>query len=230
MSHDVKRQLFKGLSRKSLDSTTSNLLSRTLRKQSDKYKRPEDDKFVIHKSTSPEDYGIFQSEHPIGESRLAALAQSEQALEELFHQGMDDSASEDEEPDLSNIAAASEIIRDDILISVPGYSKEEITAFKRLRVHDRKNIRLSKVNPLQRAFSDTEFIRGMSERRKQEYLAMNDQFNSDIDVLNEERAFKVDRAQCRGVTNEERTAKQLEFLRESVSGLESDEWMFNTVG
>jgi hypothetical protein len=228
-NQDVKRQLFKGLaSRKpsSFDTSTSNLLSRTLRKQSDKYKRPEDDKFVIHKSTSPEDYAIFNTLHPARESKLQALAQSEQALEEMFHHGLDDSGSEDDEPDLSNIAAASEILQDDILISVPGYSREEITAFKRLRLHDRKNIRLSKVHPLERAFNDTGFLRGMSERRKHEYMAMNDEFNSYFDALIEEKEYKSERDACRDGDEEEQITSKMAFLREAVNSFEEDDWIY----
>ncbi|ODV73022.1 uncharacterized protein CYBJADRAFT_173537 [Cyberlindnera jadinii NRRL Y-1542] len=227
---DVKRQLFKGVSSRkpaSFESAASNLLSRTLRKQSDKYKRPMDDtRFVIHKSTSPEDYLLFNSQHPMRESRLQAFSQAEQTFEEIFD-GYDDSGSEDDEPDLSNVARSSELIKDDILISVPGYSREEITACKRLRIQDRKNVRLSKVHPLERAFADVEFLRDMNERKKQEYTLINQEYLTYFQDLAEERDHKRARALCKGVDEEDTTARQFAYLREIVMDMENNDWMYN---
>jgi hypothetical protein len=185
---EAKRQLFRGLSSKknTLDTAAHNLLTRTLKKQSDKYKphskgSAEDgdsERFVIHKSTSPEDYKVFSSQHPLRESKLQAFGQSEQAFEELFNRNgfLEDSGSEDEEPDLSAFVTPSEVIDDDILISVPGYSKEEITASKRLNINDRKNVRLSRVTDLERAFANNEFLKTFSPRKLDMYNDINTEY------------------------------------------------------
>lgn len=230
-NQDVKRQLFKGLAnRKSsnLDSATSNLLSRTLRKNTDKYvaKSSEEREFIIHKSTSPEDYKIFSSKHPIRETKLQALEQSEQAFNEVFHAGFDDSGSEDDEPDVSAIGSPAAVHEDDILISVPGYSKEELTASKRLNINDRRNVRLSKVNPLERAFSSTDFLAGMSSEKIQEYDLMNQEFIEDLAILKEEK----DRAKEPHPFIQEGTeglqAYHIEALRDAVGKLDETSWMY----
>lgn len=232
-STDVKRQLFKGIgSRKSsnLDNATSNLLSRTLRKNSDKYlnkSQVEDREFVIHKSTSPEDYEIFSTNHPIRESKLQALEQSEQAFNEVFHAGFDDSGSEDEEPDLSAIASPSTTLDDDILISVPGYSREELTASKRLNLNDRRNVRISKVSSLERGFASTEFLKGLTSDKIREYDLINQEFNEHLAVLKEERdcarefPMPTDEEECQLLS-----PQHLQSFRDFVSRAEEDSWMY----
>lgn len=238
---DAKRQLFRGLmSKKSstFDITTQNLLSKTLRKQSDKYKRDDEQEFVIHKTTSPEDYLIFNTSHPIRESKLQALEQSEQAFQELFHHHggtrFEDSGSEDDEPDLSSFAAPSQIYDDDILISVPGYSKEEITASKRLNINDRKNVRLSKVSNLERAFTNKEFLKTLTHERLQEYNEINQEYYSCMENLKEEKQLRLQEMNSvphdiDSLTEQELNSfqpYQLEVLRNAVNNLEKDSWMY----
>ncbi|ODQ62754.1 hypothetical protein WICANDRAFT_88531 [Wickerhamomyces anomalus NRRL Y-366-8] len=226
---DVKRQLFKGLGsrRSNLDSATSNLLSRTLRKNSDKYlnksnNEPGEREFVIHKSTKPEDYEIFSTSHPIRESKLQALEQSEQAFNEVFHAGFDDSGSEDEEPDVSAIASPSVMNEDDILISVPGYSKEELTASKRLNINDRRNVRLSKVSPLERVFSSTDFLKESPPDKVREYDLINQEFNEHLEALKEHRdSLKLLSEGFRA--NE---PADLQHFRELISRFDEDSWMY----
>ncbi|ONH67947.1 hypothetical protein BON22_2022 [Cyberlindnera fabianii] len=242
-SDEVKRQLFKGFhtAGSALDNSTSNLLSRTLRKESDKYRRAgetalDEQQFVIHKSTSPEYYQIFSSRHPLRESRLQAMSQAETALDELFRRnGADDSGSEDDDPDLSSIAPPNHIHQDDILISVPGYSREEITASKRLSINDRKNVRLSKVSSLERAFTNTDFLKDYPHSKIQEYRALNNEFNERVDILKEELKLRKQQEQQiidAGSPDRESEIRyheaRLEILREAVANLDSDNWMYQT--
>lgn len=229
-NQDVKRQLFKGLvGRKSsnLDTATSNLLSRTLRKNSDKYinQTQDDPEFVIHKSTSPEDYKIFSTQHPIRESKLQALEQSEQAFNEVFHSGSEDSGSEDEEPDVSTLGSTSQMYEDDILISVPGYSREELTASKRLNLNDRRNVRLSKVSSLERAFSNTDFLKGLNPDRLEDYDLMNQEFLEHLAVLKEDKQRAKELPLIPKSDDDTSEPYNLEFFREAVAKLEDDAWM-----
>lgn len=234
---EVKRQLFRGLSSKkgSLEASTHNLLTRTLKKQSDKYKNHNDndddtEKFIIHKSTSPEDYKIFSSSHPMRESKLQAFEHSEQAFEELFHRNgfMDDSGSEDEGPDLSSFAPTTEQNQDDILVSVAGYSKEEVTASKRLNIRDRKNVRLSKVSDLERAFVNHDFLRTMDQERLHEYNEMNKEFLQSLESSMEQK--KTNDLLTNSFPREhDDNPQSYEELREAVAHLEETNWMFGKI-
>ncbi|KAH3682126.1 hypothetical protein WICPIJ_006929 [Wickerhamomyces pijperi] len=283
-NQDVKRQLFKNITGASpskpsappsspLDESASNLLSRTLRKQSDRlrsthgsYISPHNQRyqkeFVIHKTTSPEQYKIFSSTHPIRESKLQALESAEKAFENLFHpdkQNMnfmthslnpnysvyDSSSDEDDSefPDISNLPQQSEYYddQDDILLSVPGLSKEEMLALKKLHPRDRKNLKLPKQNSLEMAFSSQaslKYLRELSRDELEEYHILLKESEQEMFKLeahdlrrkNDQRMFlneirkKVDFEDPDSMAIE---MHHYQTIRETVASLETTNWIYN---
>ncbi|KAH3679297.1 hypothetical protein WICMUC_001121 [Wickerhamomyces mucosus] len=275
-SQDPKRQLFKSLNstsntQSSLDQSTTNLLSETLRKQSDKYRRqePETTEFVIHKSTSPENYKIFSS-HPLRESKLQALETSEQTLENLFHPNQQrqdrhhhqhqyhnpntsytgnnnstyyELSSEDEDSELPDISSLPQHDfhnnEDDILISIPGYSKEEIVALKNLNSKDRKNLRIPKKSSLEQAFSSVsslKYLRSLNREKLQEYAALNNEFEDEMEQIRRQKMKKLQlqhkiftqkRIDPSEIEDFQLEPYQAETLRDAVSQLDETSWMYS---
>lgn len=286
-NQDAKRQLFKNITGAStskpsappsspLDESASNLFSRTLRKHSDKHKANRNDScisphnqrcqkdFVIHKTLSPEQYQIFNSAHPIRESKLQALEISEKAFENLFHPDKPGinllthsfnanystyNCSSDEEdselPDISNLPQLSELYedQDDILLSIPGYSKEEILAIKKLRPKNRKNLKFPKQNALEAAFSSQaslKYLRGLSRNELQEYHVLNKEFEDGMFELKSLKQRKLEdqkrflndirknkNGDFEDLENTHLEVHQVQALREAMANLDNTNWMFD---
>lgn len=246
-----KRQFFRGLTGKktnSLEASTSNLLSRTLRKNSDRYKISSsggnggtqssdfstdvtsDDsfsapvtedgqlRFVIHKSAKPEEAQVYSS-RPIRTSKLKAFEQAEEALGEVFHHHTKygDISDDDDDDEVTD-----ERFKDEILISIPGFERNESLYSGRSK----------KTSQFQRAFHSREYVRSPVSH-SQEYYLMNKEFHDHLTHLeqklrNKNHYLSYDYLEEMDSDDEDMFSKNMEVLTHAVSELKNDSWMFSS--